>query len=257
MDSPISAIIITLNESKNISECIDSLRWCREIIVVDSGSTDDTVARARDAGARVHITEDWPGFGVQKNRALALATQPWILSIDADERVSPALAREIQMAIAENNRFDAYAVPRLSSYCGQYMRHGGWYPDVIVRLFRRGKARFSNALVHESVQVQGTIGRLHHHLYHESFHDLEQVLVKLNVYSTSGAQMMLRDNRSSGVLTALVHGWWTFIRCYVLKLGFLDGRLGYVLAMSNAHGAYYRYLKLWLINKKRSQEKQG
>lgn len=256
MDSPISAIIIAFNESKNIYKCIDSLRWCREIIVVDSGSTDDTVALARDAGARVHITKDWPGFGIQKNRALALATQPWVLSIDADERVSPPLAREIQTIISENNRFDAYAMPRLSSYCGQYMHHGDWYPDIIVRLFRRDKAKFSDALVHESVQVQGTIGRLHHHLHHESFHDLEQVLAKLNAYSTSGAQMMLRDKRSSGILTALAHGWWTFIRCYILKFGFLDGRLGYVLAMSNAHGAYYRYLKLWLIIKNRSQERQ-
>lgn len=213
MDFPISAIIITLNESQNISKCIDSLRWCREIIVVDSGSTDDTVALARDAGSKVHITKDWPGFGIQKNRALALATQPWILSIDADERVPPPLAREIQAVITETNKFDAYAMPRLSSYCGQYIRHGDWYPDIIVRLFRRDRARFSDALVHESVQVQGPIGRLNHHLHHESFRDLEQVLAKLNVYSSYGAQMMRQSNRGSGILTALAHGWWTFVRC--------------------------------------------
>ncbi len=247
MTHSVSAIIITFNESQNIAECIASLHWCQEIIVVDRSSADDTVARAREAGARVKVTDDWPGFGIQKNRALALATKDWVLSVDADERVTPALASEIQKTLAQAVQADAYAIPRLSSYCGQFMRHGGWYPDEIVRLFRRTRGRFSDDLVHESIQISGRVERLRESLLHESFRDLEQVLDKLNAYSTSGAAMMLSKGRRAGIMTAIVHGFWTFFRGYVIKRGFLDGRMGFVLAISNAHGAYYRYLKLWLL----------
>lgn len=249
MTNSVSAIIITFNESQNIAACIASLHWCQEVIVVDRGSADDTAALARAAGARVRVTDDWPGFGIQKNRALAMAGEAWVLSIDADERVTPALAREIQEVLARESQADAYAIPRLSSYCGQLMRHGGWYPDEVVRLFRRTQGRFSDDLVHESIQVSGRVGRLKEHLLHESFRNLEQVLDKLNAYSTSGAAMMLRKGRSAGIMTAMAHGFWTFLRGYVIKRGFLDGRLGLVLAISNAHGAYYRYLKLWLLTK--------
>ena len=243
----LSAILITKDEAANIDACLASLQWCDEIVVVDCGSRDATVELARQRGARVEISADWPGFGPQKNRALALASSDWVLSIDADERVTPELAAEMQATIASATALDAYAMPRLSSYCGQFMRHGGWYPDPVLRLFRRGSGRFSDDLVHERLLVHGSVGRLHHDLLHYSFRNFEQVLDKINSYSSAGAHAMWQRGRRTSLSGAVLHGFWTFIRGYLLRLGILDGKLGFLLAISNAHGAYYRYLKLWLL----------
>ncbi len=247
MRNTVSAVVITYNEAANIGACLDALAWCDERIVLDCGSTDETLAIARAAGARVEVTPDWPGFGSQKNRALALASGDWVLSIDADERVTPPLASEIRAAVAASDAPDVFLLPRLSSYCGQWMRHGDWYPDDVARLFRRGRARFTDALVHESLQFEGPARRLRQELRHHSYRNLEQVLSKLDAYSTAGARAMSARGRRGGVGSALLHGFWTFLRGYVLRRGFLDGRLGFVLALSNAHGAYYRYVKLWLL----------
>jgi glycosyltransferase involved in cell wall biosynthesis len=245
----VSAVVITRDEASNIVDCLAGLAWCDEIVVLDSGSRDATVELARGAGARVEVSADWPGFGVQKNRAIDLARGDWVLSIDADERVSPELAAEIRAAIAAPAAA-AFEMPRLSSYCGQFMRHGGWYPDYVLRLFRRGRARFSEALVHESVQFDGRPARLRQDLLHHSFRDFEQVLEKINAYSSAGARNMLAKGRRSGPGTAIAHGAWTFFRGYVLRGGFIDGKLGLALALSNAHGAYYRYLKLWFLRQR-------
>jgi glycosyltransferase involved in cell wall biosynthesis len=243
----VSAILITRNEEINIGECLASVAFAREIIVVDSGSTDATVAIAQAAGARIVRTNDWPGFGAQKNRALAEATQPWVLSIDADERVTPELRDEIlRIVSASGAQPDAWDMPRHSSYCGQFMNHSGWYPDRVLRLFRRGTARFSGDVVHERVLPTGAVGHLRHHLLHISYRDLETVLEKLNRYSTAGAQRLQQNGRRSSLGSAVLHGLWAFLRTYVLQRGFLDGRLGFVLAVSVAEGTYYRYLKLWL-----------
>ena len=245
----VSAVIITRDEAANLPACLESLSWCDEIVVLDSGSSDSTPELARAAGARVHVSPDWPGFGPQKNRAIGLAGCDWVLSIDADERVSPELAREIRQAVRAPGAAAAFAIPRVSSYCGQFMRHGDWYPDDVLRLFRRGSARFSDDLVHERLLVDGARGRLRSTLLHHSFRDMHQVLAKLDAYSSAGARAMHARGRRTSVLGALGHGAWTFVRGYVLKRGFLDGRLGLVLALSNAHGAYYRYIKLWLLQR--------
>lgn len=251
MATRLSVILITRNESARLRPCLDSVAFADELIVVDSGSTDDTVAIAKSFGAVVSQTSDWPGFGPQKNRALALATGDWVLSIDADERVTPPLREQILAAIAatSNTGVDAYSLNRRSSYCGQYMRHSGWYPDRIVRLFRRGSARFSGDLVHETLQVTGTVGALEGELLHESFDDFEAVLDKVNRYSTAGAQALHRKGVKGSFGKALGHGAWAFLRTYVVKRGFLDGRLGFALALSNAQGTYYRYAKLWLLQR--------
>jgi glycosyltransferase involved in cell wall biosynthesis len=244
----LSVIVITRNESARLRACLESVAFAGEVVVVDSGSTDDTVAIARSMGARVSQSADWPGFGPQKNRALDLATGDWVLSIDADERVTPQLREQIEATVARG-AFDAYSVNRRSSYCGQYMNHSGWYPDRIVRLIRRGSARFSDALVHEALQAQGPVGRLEGELLHESYADLETVLEKVNRYSTAGAQSLHGDGVTGSLGKALGHGFWAFVRTYLLKRGFLDGRLGLALAISNAEGTYYRYLKLWLLQR--------
>lgn len=242
----VSAILISRNEAQNIAECLAGLAWCSEVVIVDSGSEDGTVDIARNLGARVVVVKDWPGFGLQKNRALDLAQGEWVFSIDADERVTPTLAEEIQSAVQRTDAPDALSLPRLSSYCGQFMRHGGWYPDRVVRVFRRGKARFSDDIVHESVQVQGSIGQLQQNLLHISYRSLDDVLEKMNRYSSAGAVKLAARGRQSSLATAFGKSLWAFIRTYILRRGFLDGRLGFVLACSIAHETWYRYLKLWL-----------
>ena len=248
-----SIIVITKNEAHNIEACLRSVAFADEVIVLDSGSTDATVRLATSMGAKVSQCLDWEGFGIQKNRALSLATSDWVLSIDADERVPRGLQAEIR-AVIEAPVCDAYAVPRLSAYCGQYMRHSGWFPDRVTRLFRRQSARFSDDLVHEKLLADGRVGQLGCELLHESFVDLEAVLDKMNRYSTAGAQSLFRKGKSASVGQAIGHGIWAFMRTYFFRLGFLDGRLGLVLAISNAEGTYYRYLKLWLLQRPAGRE---
>ncbi|MDE2310694.1 MAG: glycosyltransferase family 2 protein, partial [Betaproteobacteria bacterium] len=185
----LSVIIITKDEADNIRACLESVAWADEIIVVDSGSEDGTTAISREFTPYVHVHSDWPGFGVQKNRALGYASKDWVLSLDADERVTPELRREIEAVLGATDAASAYRIPRLSSYCGRFMRHSGWYPDLLPRLFRRDKARFSDDLVHERLIVEGNTGELHGMLLHYAFDNLEEVLHKVNQYSSAGAQM--------------------------------------------------------------------
>ena len=258
----LSVIIITKNEEANIRACLESVAWADEIIVVDSGSSDATTEICREFGARVYV-HDWIGFGAQKNRALGYATHNWVFSIDADERVTPELRAAIEAKLrgdvtadqATNHTCVAYRVSRLSSYCGRFMRHSGWHPDHIVRLFKRGAARFSDALVHESVEVQGNIGLLEGELLHYSYKNLEQVLNKANQYSSAAAQMLQQRGRNSSVSSAVLRGLWAFLRTYFLQRGFLDGREGFMVAVSNAEGTYYRYLKLMLLNEQRDSKR--
>ncbi|MDB5847816.1 MAG: biosynthesis protein [Rhodoferax sp.] len=247
----LSIALITFNEVSRLPACLASVAFADEVVVVDNGSTDGTVELARLFGARVLQTPDWPGFGPQKNRAVDLASGEWVLSIDADEQVTPELRTQILAAIAAADASGcvAYSISRRSSYCGQYMRHSGWYPDRVLRLFRRGHARFSDHAVHESLHADGPVGQLEGDLLHQSFADFESVLDKVNRYSTASAQALAARGKRGSVGKALAHGWWAFFRTYVLKRGFMDGQLGLALAISNAEGTYYRYLKLWLAQR--------
>jgi glycosyltransferase involved in cell wall biosynthesis len=247
----LSVVVITRNEILNIGACLRSVAFADEVVVVDSGSTDGTQEVARAVGAKVIAAPDWPGFGPQKNRALAAATGEWVFSIDADEQVTPELAASIASAM-EGGQHDAWALNRRSNYCGQYMAHSGWYPDRVTRLFRRGSARFSDDIVHERVVCDGPVGRLAGDLLHNSMPHFESVIDKLDRYSTAGALALSAKGVKGSLGKALGHGWWAFMRTYVLKLGFLDGRLGLALAISNAEGTYYRYMKLWLLQRKGS-----
>ncbi len=247
----LSVVVITKNEVDVIGRCLESVAWADETIVLDSASEDATTDLARRLGARVETTADWPGFGPQKNRALAFATGDWVLSLDADEWVSPGLRAAIEAAIAAPNGKCAFRMPRLSSYCGRFMRHSGWWPDHVTRLFRRGEARFSDDRVHERLIVSGAVGTLPEPLLHEAIRDLDEALAKMNAYSTAGALMQFERGRKASLAGAVWHGAWTFFRTYVLRAGFLDGRAGFMLAVSNAEGAYYRYIKLMLLAEKR------
>lgn len=243
----LSVIIITKNEAANIQVCLDTVKFANQWIVVDSGSSDGTAAIARAAGATVIETADWPGFGPQKARALAAASGEWVLSIDADERITPELAQEISLTINAQEAADAYDISRSSWYCGRFIRHSGWSPDYVTRLFKRGKARFSDDLVHEQLIVNGVTQRLKFKMLHYSFKNFSQVLQKIDGYSTLSAQQAYARGKRAGVGQAALHGLWAFIRTYFLRLGFLDGSHGLALAISNAEGSYYRYLKIWQL----------
>jgi hypothetical protein len=189
------------------------------------------------------------GFWNSKTRALNKATGDWVLSIDADEVVTESLRVEIEQAIQKNS-FKAYEIPRLSTYCGRQMRHSGWWPDYVLRLFQRNSGRFSEAIVHERVLVDGRVGRLVTPFLHDTAVDLEEILVKVNSYSTLGSKMLYAEGARSSIIKAVLKGFWTFNRTYWLKAGFLDGAQGLMLAISNAESSYYKYLKLWALQQK-------
>jgi len=245
----LSVILITRNEESNLDDCLASLEGvAQQIVVVDSNSTDRTLEIANNYGALMAYPTDWPGFGPQKNRALDLATGDWVLSLDADERLTPALKSEILTAMNHSAHVDCFAIPRLSWYCGRFIRHSGWSPDYVERLFKRGTARFSDDLVHERLIPNGTVAKLKNPMLHYSFMNYAQVLDKLNRYSSASAEQAFLRGKKSNPAKAVLHGMWAFIRTYILRAGFLDGPQGFALALSNAHGTYYRYMKLWQLN---------
>jgi glycosyltransferase involved in cell wall biosynthesis len=244
----LSAIVITKNEAANIGDCLDSLAFCDERIVVDCGSSDGTIAIAQAKGART-VFHEWSGFGPQKNFALSLTTGDWVLSLDADERVSAELAEAIKAALADETAH-SYEFPRLSSFCGRPMRHSGWYPDYVLRLFRRGKGRFSDVIVHERAICEGVVKRLSPPLIHHPVRTLGDALSRADRYSTAGATAILASGRRVGFMTGIGHGLGSFLRTYVLRAGFLDGAEGFLLAVANAEGSYYRYMKAWLAQRR-------
>lgn len=245
----LSVIVIAKNEAANIGACLDSVAFADErIVVVDGGSADSTAEIAAGKGACV-IEHAFDGFGAQKNFALAQAGGDWVLSIDADERVTPALAAEMAQAMAEA-KADGYEVPRLSSFCGRQMRHSGWYPDYVLRLFRRGRARFSDDRVHERVICDGPVERLANDLLHEPVLRLEDALSRMDRYSTANAAMTVARGKRVSFSSGITHGLWSFFRTYILRGGFLDGREGFLLAVANAEGTYYRYMKAWLAGRR-------
>ncbi|RKP44980.1 glycosyltransferase family 2 protein [Trinickia fusca] len=245
--------IIALNAQARLAQCLEALSFADEIVVVDAGSVDATVTLAQAHGARVIAEPQWPGFGPQKNRAVAALDTDWILSIDTDEIVTPELAASIREALRAP-RTDIYAVDRLSSFCGHWVRHSGWYPDWIPRLFKRGTARFSDDLVHERLVFDGPTERLTGKLLHYSYEDFETVVRKLDAYSSAGARQRFEaGKRGGGLGRALARGFWAFVRTYFLKLGFLDGQAGFMIATFNAQTVYYRFLKLGLAAKQQTQ----
>jgi len=246
----LSAILITRNEEANLEDCLASLDGlATQIVVVDTQSTDRTLVIAQRYGALISSPTDWPGFGPQKNRALDLASEDWVFSLDADERLTPELRAEIK-GVLDKPQTDCYAIPRLSWYCGRFMRHSGWTPDYVDRLFKRGSARFSTDLVHERLIPKGPVLRLKNQMLHYSFMNLAQVQEKMERYSTASAQQAFARGKTDSPLKAILHGAWSFFRTYILRAGFLDGPQGFSLALANAKGSYLRYIKLWRLIKK-------
>jgi len=240
----ISVIIITKNSADFIRRCLDSVRWAQELIILDSGSTDNTGEICREYTEHVYLT-DWPGFGIQKNRALAKATGDWVFSIDSDEWVSEALQEEILQTIAHAPQYDAFSIPRRNQYLGTWVDHGDVGRDRVTRLFKRKCAQFTDDVVHESLVVQdGKIGNLKHSILHISYRTVEELLERMNYYTTLSADMRFAKGKKSSLSKAISHAVWAFFKAYILRLGFLDGRIGFIVAVSSAESSYYRYLKL-------------
>ncbi len=246
----LSVVVITRNEAANLRACLESVPFADEIVVLDSGSTDETVAIARECGARVTQIADWPGFGPQKNRALALATCDWVLSLDADERVTPELAAQIREAMVSGVAA-AYEIPRLTRFCGQWIHHCGWTPDRVLRLFRRGQARFSDDLVHERVLTElGTLrGRLTTPLLHESYPTPAHYWRKLEAYSQAWARQQQARGRRTSMARAGAAAIVAFLRSYILRLGFLDGAMGFAVCTMQAQAAFGKYFALYCLNR--------
>lgn len=240
---PVSVTIITKNEAAHIEACLASVAWADDILVVDSHSTDDTVARASRAGARV-ILRDWPGYAAQKNFAASEARHDWILSIDADERVTPDLAREIQ-ALNPPEAQSGYRVPRVTWHLGRWWKTTDWYPDFQLRLYDRRRARWTVRKVHESVEADGPVGTLTHDLQHYAYRDISHHLATMDRYTTLAADEMFEAGRRAGLVDLALHPPAAFLRNYVLRRGCLDGTAGLIVSAMNAHYVFLKFAKLW------------
>ena len=241
----IGAFVITKNEERNVAECLGMLRFCDEIVVVDGGSADRTVELAREAGAEVVVCKDWQGYGVQKQRALDLMTTDWVLSVDADERVPEALAAEIAAAVGKAGHA-GYRLNRKTMFLGRFLRHGGWFPDHVIRLARRAACRFSDDIVHERMLVSGDVGKLHTPLLHYSYRTMDDVLAKLRIYALATAGVRRERGKRGGLAAALLRAAFTFVKAYVFRAGVLDGRQGLVAAIYRAEETFWRYLAVGL-----------
>lgn len=244
----LSVIVITRNEGANIEAALSSVAWADERIVVDAGSTDDTAERARQLGARVEV-RDWPGYGAQKNRAAVLASHDWILSIDADERVTPELASEIRRVLAEGPTAIGYRMPRVSWYLGRWIRSTDWYPDYQMRLYDRRRARWSDREVHESVQADGPVAYLRSELQHYPFRDLSHHLEKIDRYSTLAARQLQREGHRAGVAGMIMYPPAAFLRNYVLRGGFRDRSAGFIISTLNTYYVFLKFAKLWELGR--------
>ncbi len=239
----ISDVIITLNKEKNIADAVASVAWADEIIVVDSESTDRTRESAESFGATV-IVNPWPGFSAQKQFAVDHAANDWILSLDADERLSETLQNEIRNIRENGSPADGYRIPRLSYYMGRPIKHGGWYPDLQLRLFNRRKGHWNGAVVHESVKMEsGAVcgnltGDIIHYSVENADHHRRMIAER---YAPLGARKMYDEGRRTSPMKAVFSSWFAFIRAYFLKLGFLDGYAGFYIAYFAAHHALMKH----------------
>ena len=244
MNLPLSVIIITKDEEQNIHDCLQSVQWADEIILVDAMSADRTVEIARQFTQNIFVKE-WMGFAAAKQFALDHATNDWVLWIDADERVTERLAEEIQYVITTHSDITAYRVARRAYFLGKWIKHCGWYPGYAVRLFRRVQARFSEHHVHEHIQVEGSIGTMRQDLLHLTDRSIEKYFSKYNHYTSLAANGMFQSGRKAHLPDILFRPMFIFIKMYFLRLGFLDGMHGFLLCCFSASYVLTKYAKLW------------
>ena len=240
----LSVTVITKNEAANVDAALQSVSWADELIVVDAESTDGTADLARKYTDRV-VVRPWPGFVEQKNYAASLASHDWILSLDADERVTPALATEVQATLARDPSCVAYQAPRVSQYLGRWIRTTDWYPNEQRRLYDRRRARWTGARVHESLSADGAVGRLQGELQHLPYQNVAEHLETINRYTTLAAQQMWDEGRRAGILDVTFHPPLAFLRNYLARGGWRDGSAGFIISSLNAYYVFLKFAKLW------------
>jgi len=242
----VSVYIIAYNETEKISDAINSVLWANEILVADSHSTDDTAEIAKKMGAKV-VQIDFLGFGDLRNQAIAACSHDWIFSLDADERCTQEVRDEILEIISGKDAQDVYYIPRKNFFMGRWIKHSGYFPDYRQpQLFRKGALKFSNDRVHEAYEIlsDNPAGYLTHAIWQMPFRNLSEILRKADKYSTLGAEKLAAENKSADFTKAFGHAIWSFVSLYFLKKGFLDGWPGFMIAMGNFEGTFYKYAKL-------------
>lgn len=248
----LSVIIIAHNERENIRDCLASVDFADECIVLDGGSTDDTVELAKRMNAKVIQSTEWHGFGHQKNLALSHASGDWVLSLDADERITPELALEIQSALS-NSQLDVFDIPRRTNFCGTWIDHCGWSPDRVARLFKRGCVSFTSDRVHERLSGQGMqrIGHLKNQMLHFSYPTPSHYWHKLQTYSQAWAEQKFAQGKTTSIWRAFLSGFTAFVKSYFFRLGFLDGAMGLVVCNMQAQAAFGKYFTLYYLNQRK------
>ena len=234
MSNKLSVVIISQNEEKFIADAVKSALFADEVLVLDSGSTDDTCRIARDLGAKV-LRQDWLGFGMQKNKAIELAKNDWVFVLDSDERITPELQLEILNTL-KDPAVDGYHVARLNNFFGKYIKYCGLYPDYSIRLFNKQKGRFNEVTVHESVQIQGKVDKLKNHMLHLAFDSVEEFYDKQKKYAKL-------SQKKKNLIKAFVSPIWTFLKIYIFRLGFIEGRYGFVIAKVYAQYTFWKYYR--------------
>jgi glycosyltransferase involved in cell wall biosynthesis len=240
----VSAVIIAKDEEERLPDALASVAFCDEVLVVDAGSTDRTRELAEAAGARVVVNEPWPGYVAQRNFASDQARHDWILAVDADERVTPELRDEIRALAASGFAHAGYRIPRAAHYLGRFIRATDWYPDPQLRLWDRRRGRWQGALVHESVKVEGSVGRLRGDLLHYTYRDVSHHMQTIDRYTTLWADQAYAEGKRAGALTAAFTCGWAFFRNYVLRRGFLRGGAGFTVSTLNAYYTFAKIAKL-------------
>jgi glycosyltransferase involved in cell wall biosynthesis len=250
--SGLSVVVIARNEELNLPRCLRSVSWADEIIVVDNNSTDHTREIAAEFGAKVFSIE-WKGFGQAKQEALTRASGEWILSIDADEEVSDSLAAEIRDLLGNGTANAGFLIPRRTEFLGRWIYHCGWYPDPVLRLFRRDRGNFNDAVVHERVELDGEVGRLKNELLHYSYPTLESYFDKFNRYTTLAATEAFAEGKRAGWFEVTVRPTVAFLKHYFLKLGILDGLEGFLVSTLSSSYVLVKYAKLRHLSRKNLQ----
>ncbi|MBN1397887.1 MAG: glycosyltransferase family 2 protein [Bacteroidetes bacterium] len=251
--SKLSVVVITKNEEKNVRDCLDSVSWADEIIVVDAGSTDRTVDIVKEYSKKV-FSRPWDGYGAAKNFGIAQCSGEWVLSIDADERITPELRDEILGNIENDNiKISAFSVPRRANFMGKWIYRCGWYPGRITRVFRRSKGRFTEEKVHERLEIEGIVVSLKSDLLHYTDPDLKSYFNKFNKYTSLAAEELMDRGKKFSLIKLIANPVWIFFRMYILKRGFLDGIPGFILCVLSANYVFTKYAKLW----EHSKQKEG
>jgi glycosyltransferase involved in cell wall biosynthesis len=254
---PITAIVLTLNEQSHIADCVQSLGFCDQVLVVDTGSHDATCSIARQSGAEV-LQIDWRGYTECRNQALVHARHEWVLSIDADERVSTELEAELTRLLSGAGALeDAYTMPRKTIHFGRWIRYGGWYPNRLVRFFRKSQGAWRGDQIHEKWQTRGAQGSLKGDILHYSFADFSDQIARNNLYSTLGARKLARQGTKFTFVGLVVKTFSKFIETYFIKRGFLDGYPGFFISVSAAYSVFLKWAKLWELERVTGESESG